>query len=179
MTLWTVSHPLGSSVHEGFPQTRTLEWIAISFSLSNLGIKPRAPSWQAEFLPLSHLGSPLMLEINIQNWNTLWLQYQRVETSIFLSKHQIKVLYWGFLSCSDWEIGEEKCLYFQKLLLQFISGFDSILLSQFLTLLPRNCRRNVRREVLFVAMCSVDATSSLQHFLSWMKRKGLISKYLS
>ena len=53
--------PPGSSVC-GIFQARILEWIAISFSrdLPDTGIKlasPVAPHWQADSLPLSHLGS--------------------------------------------------------------------------------------------------------------------------
>ena len=49
----------GSSVH-GISQARKLEGDAISFSRgsSRLGIKPTSPAWQADSLPLSHLGSP-------------------------------------------------------------------------------------------------------------------------
>ena len=54
----------GSSVH-GIFQARVLEWVAISFSrnLPNPGIEPVTPiwqpssAWQADSLPLSHLGS--------------------------------------------------------------------------------------------------------------------------
>ena len=52
----------GSSVH-GIFQARILEWASISSSTGyhNPGIKPMPPAflyWQAESLPLSHLGSP-------------------------------------------------------------------------------------------------------------------------
>ena len=49
----------GSSVH-GIFQARTLEWVAISFSrgLPDSGIALKSPAWQADSLPLSHLGSP-------------------------------------------------------------------------------------------------------------------------
>ena len=49
----------GSSCLE-ISQARILEWVAISFSkdLPNPGIKPTSPVWQAESLPLSHLGRP-------------------------------------------------------------------------------------------------------------------------
>ena len=54
--------PAGSSVH-GILQARRLEWIAISFSM---GIFPTQGSnlhshWKADSLPLSHLGSPVLL----------------------------------------------------------------------------------------------------------------------
>jgi len=50
----------GSSVH-GILQARILEWVVISFSgdLPNPGFKLVSPDWQADSLPLSHLGSPL------------------------------------------------------------------------------------------------------------------------
>ena len=52
----------GSSVY-GIFQARILEWASISSSRGShkLGIKPMSPAflhWQAESLPLSHLGSP-------------------------------------------------------------------------------------------------------------------------
>ena len=52
--------PPGSSVHEIF-QATILEWVAISFSKESFrpGIEPtNLPHWQADSLPLSHLGSP-------------------------------------------------------------------------------------------------------------------------
>ena len=56
-------NPPGSSVH-GISQARILEWVAIS---SSRGFSPRGDQshiscifvhWQADSLPLSHLGSP-------------------------------------------------------------------------------------------------------------------------
>lgn len=61
----------------------------------------------------------------------------------------------------------------------FISGLDSVLLSQLLALLSRSGRINIQREVLYVAMCVGDATFSLRRFLPWMKRKGLIGSYIA
>ena len=54
--------PPGSSVH-GISQARILEWILPlkfppSGRLPNPGIEPTSPAWQADSLPLSHLGSP-------------------------------------------------------------------------------------------------------------------------
>ena len=50
--------PPGSSVH-GILQSRILEWVAISVfrGSSDPGVKPRSPAWQADPLPLNHLGS--------------------------------------------------------------------------------------------------------------------------
>ena len=52
----------GSSVH-GISQVRILEWVAISFSrdLHDPGIEPTS-SLQADSLPLSHQGSPVVLK---------------------------------------------------------------------------------------------------------------------
>lgn len=61
----------------------------------------------------------------------------------------------------------------------FISGLDSVLLSQLLALLSRSGRINIQREVLYVAMCVGGATFSLRCFLPWMKRKGLIGSYIA
>ena len=55
--------PPGSSVH-GIPQARILEWITIHFSrgiFPTQGSNPRFLHWQADSLPLSHLGSPTVL----------------------------------------------------------------------------------------------------------------------
>ena len=51
--------PPGSSV-PGILQARILQWVAISFSrgLPDSGIALKSPAWQADSLPLSHLGSP-------------------------------------------------------------------------------------------------------------------------
>ena len=51
--------PSGSSVHR-ISQARTLEWVAIFFSgeLLDPGMEPVSAAWQADSLPLSHLGSP-------------------------------------------------------------------------------------------------------------------------
>ena len=49
--------PLGSSVH-GLLQARILEWVTISFPrVSSQGSNLHLLHWQADFLPLSHLGS--------------------------------------------------------------------------------------------------------------------------
>ena len=53
----------GSSVH-AISQTRTLEWVAVSFSSGNflrLGIKPASPTLPVDSLPPSWQGSPLWL----------------------------------------------------------------------------------------------------------------------
>ena len=65
-TPWTAHSLAGSSVH-GISQAGVLEWVAISFSrrsswpqASNpcsMGF-PSLPALQADFFPLSHLGSP-------------------------------------------------------------------------------------------------------------------------
>ena len=49
----------GSSVH-GISQARILEWVAISSTghLPDLGSNQSLRHWQANSLPLSHLGSP-------------------------------------------------------------------------------------------------------------------------
>ena len=58
--------PLGSSVH-GISQTRTLEWVAISFSRGSSslrnGIHVLFPALQVDFSPLSHQGSPKTYDI--------------------------------------------------------------------------------------------------------------------
>ena len=49
--------PPGSSVH-GILQARTLEWVAISFSRADAGLKPGSPEWRQILYSLSHQGSP-------------------------------------------------------------------------------------------------------------------------
>ena len=55
--------PLGSSVH-GILQARILGWAAISFfrDLPDPGIEPASPALQADSLPLSHQGSPCIVQ---------------------------------------------------------------------------------------------------------------------
>ena len=56
-TPWTVSPP-GFPVH-GIPQARILEWVAMPSSRGSSWRRDRISllHWQADFLPLSHLGS--------------------------------------------------------------------------------------------------------------------------
>ena len=56
--------PPGSSVH-GIFQERVLEWGAIAFSKNSNFLLQRifptaSPAWQADYLPLNHLGSPII-----------------------------------------------------------------------------------------------------------------------
>ena len=57
-TLWTIAHQAPLSL--GFP--RQEYWSGLPFpspgDLSDPGIEPMSPALQADFLPLSHLGSP-------------------------------------------------------------------------------------------------------------------------
>ena len=48
----------GSSVH-GISQARVLEWVAISFSSCDLGIRPTSPSMAGEFFTAEPPGKPL------------------------------------------------------------------------------------------------------------------------
>ena len=58
--------PPGSSVH-GISQARILEGVAISFSRGSSWL--RSPALQADSLPLSHLGSPVIIPALQQgNW---------------------------------------------------------------------------------------------------------------
>ena len=71
--------PPDSSVHRIF-QARILEWVAIAppANLPNPGIKPMSLAWQADSLPLSHLGSPVLSSVcekyvlGSQLYLTLW-----------------------------------------------------------------------------------------------------------
>ena len=59
VTPWTVAHQALLSM--GF-QARVLEWVAISFSRGSSwpGIKPASPALEADSLPLTHQGSPVI-----------------------------------------------------------------------------------------------------------------------
>ena len=56
----------GSSVH-GISQARILEWVT-HFFLQGIfltqGLKPSLLHWQEDSLPLSHLGSPVWLDVH-------------------------------------------------------------------------------------------------------------------
>ena len=59
--------PPDSTVH-GVSQARILQWVAISSSRESFpgAIKPSSPALQADSLPLSHQGRPLVSVYNIQ-----------------------------------------------------------------------------------------------------------------
>ena len=59
----TLCDPMDYTFH-GILQARTLEWVAIPSpgDLPNPGVKPRSPTFQADFYQLSHRGSPRILE---------------------------------------------------------------------------------------------------------------------
>ena len=60
---------LGSSVH-GILQARILDWLPFSSprDLPDPGIKSRSPAWQADSVPLCHLGSPSQRSCNDYNY---------------------------------------------------------------------------------------------------------------
>ena len=72
VTPWTQRSPSSFSV-TGISQARILEWVAICFpeDLPNPGIQPDLLHWQADSLPLSHLGSPQRGIVNKNNTATL------------------------------------------------------------------------------------------------------------
>ena len=53
---------MDDTVH-GILQARILEWVVFPFSkdLSNPGIEPRSPTWQADSLPTEPQGKPLSM----------------------------------------------------------------------------------------------------------------------
>ena len=61
--------PPGSSVYE-ISQARILEWLLFPTpgDCPNPGIKPASPAWQADSLPLSHQGHPLILLFHLNSW---------------------------------------------------------------------------------------------------------------
>ena len=89
--LVTESHPAllwphglqvtGSSVH-GIFQARILEWVAISFSrvfFLTQELNPHLLHWQADSLPLSHLGSPKeLLQLSNKNNSIKKFEIQRI-----------------------------------------------------------------------------------------------------
>ena len=60
VTPWTVAHQAPLSM--GFPRQES--WSGLPClppgDLPHPGIKPESPAWQADSLPLSHLGSPYL-----------------------------------------------------------------------------------------------------------------------
>ena len=64
--IMTYSTHRGSSVH-GIIQARRLDWVAIHFSRGS----SHSRDWQAEALPLSHLGCPTDMSICSLNFTLL------------------------------------------------------------------------------------------------------------
>ena len=64
VTLWTVAHQ--APLSRGF--SRQEHWCGLPFpsprDLPNPGIEPTSPTLQEDSLPLSHLGSPLVIMVN-------------------------------------------------------------------------------------------------------------------
>ena len=60
MTSWTVAHRMTLSV--GFPRQEYGNGLPFPCpgDLPDPGIEPESPAWQADSLPLSHLGSPYL-----------------------------------------------------------------------------------------------------------------------
>ena len=88
-------NPPGSSVH-GISQARILEWVAISSS--RVSSPPRDQThiscvflhWQADSLPLSHLGSP-WYHLNVESkiwhkWIYLWNRITYIENKLVVAK---------------------------------------------------------------------------------------------
>ena len=67
--LWTID--CQAPLTMGVLQARTLEWVVMPSSgdLPNPGIEARSPSLQVDSLPLSHQGSPRMLEWVAYPWS--------------------------------------------------------------------------------------------------------------
>ena len=67
--LWTIDRQAPLTM--GVLQARTLEWVVMPSSgdLPNPGIEARSPSLQVDSLPLSHQGSPRMLEWVAYPWS--------------------------------------------------------------------------------------------------------------
>ena len=65
---WTVAHQVPLSMR--FPRQKC--WSGLPFP--SPGIKPASPAWQEDFLPLSHLGSLIILQENVFKSNiTSWI----------------------------------------------------------------------------------------------------------
>ena len=97
-TLWDLKdcNLPGSSVH-GVSQARILEWIVFLFpeDLPNPGVKTASPTWQANSLPLIHLGSPnfdTVIYINkhydlkqiLHSWGKSSIQYFKTQFGLLI-----------------------------------------------------------------------------------------------
>ena len=116
--------PLGSSVH-GISQARILELVTISFSRGSSQTRDKNPHlqhWKVDWLPLSHLGSPILLSQDI--WlsvlscsvlsDSLWphgLQPSRLLCPWGFSRQE----YWNGLPCSP--------LWLSRNLLRYVNNY--------------------------------------------------------
>ena len=93
MTPWTVAHQAPPSV--GFPRQESWSGLPCSSpgALPTLGIDPASPALQADSLPLSHLGSPVVFLLVFKVFKNMvvfcvydgdWVHYPRGPCKIFL-----------------------------------------------------------------------------------------------
>ena len=86
-------HPPGSSVHGSF-QARILEWVAISsskviFRTKELNLK--LLHWQADSLPLSHLGNPWSIRVGKTLIFIMVVCFKLLSLfSVYIGKYRIK-----------------------------------------------------------------------------------------
>ena len=112
-----------------------------------------------------------------QSWNSLWLEYRRKWKHWYILKNYwvkvyIKVSYAaGTLGTC----GRREMLIFPESSSSFISGLDSVLLSQLSALLSRNGSTKTQREVLYGVMCPGDATPCLEcFFVGWKTNSWVV-----
>ena len=75
-------------------QARILEWVAFSSAgdLSNQRIKHESPDWQADSLPLSHLGKLTLKNIQLKHPSTKeWIKKWYIYNGILLSHKKNKI----------------------------------------------------------------------------------------
>ena len=80
--------PPGSSVH-GISQARILEWVAIFYSRGSSRPRDRTHvscllHWQANSLPLCHLGSPPAVYSNPWSLSIAWLYFIILKNDLYL-----------------------------------------------------------------------------------------------
>ena len=91
-SLWTVACWAALSVE--FPRQEFWNGLPFPFpgGLPNPGIGPVPPAWQADSLPLSHLGNPL-------NWIITTVLQRECSYPLNKAKNQLRQIDWLFLRC--------------------------------------------------------------------------------
>ena len=107
---WTVAHQ--THLYTGFP--RQEYWNGLPFPSPddlNPGIELQSPAWQAESLPLSHLGSPHLQTYSIC---VIWVLLSPTDAQIEKGIHKYKKYPWFYIYTEDYYVLMEKCYISQN-----------------------------------------------------------------